>query len=106
MRKKSDTNLSFGELKVSQKGILSVILGILSLAAAVSLIVISGIQKGNAGKIVGACGIVAVVAAVIGVCYGVLGTKEADCKHMPAYIGFIINLVLLVSWGCLFAIGV
>lgn len=48
MKKKS--NLSFGEQKVSQKGIFSIILGVISLIAAVVLVIISGSSRGKDRK--------------------------------------------------------
>ena len=99
------TNLSFSESKTSQKGIFSVVLGIISLLAALVLVIISSSSRGNAPAAVGACGIVAIIASIIGVVYSILGAKEKDRDRLPAYIGFIMNLIITIAWACLFAIG-
>ncbi len=98
--------LSFGGQKISQKGIFSIILGVISAAAGFVLIIISGISYGKAGEVIGACGIVAVVTSVLGVVFSVLGAKEEDTEKIPVYIGFIINLIITIAWGCIFSIGI
>lgn len=99
------TNLSFGESKNSQKGIFSIVLGVISMLAGIILIIISSTSRGNAPAAVGACGIVAIIASVIGVVYAVMGAKERDTERLPAYIGFLMNLIITIAWACLFAIG-
>lgn len=105
MGKRNSSNLSFKDFKVSQKGVMSIILGMLSFFAAVALIVFSTLKQGKADEIVGACGVVAIITALLGLGYSVAGAKEADCAHLPAYLGFVINVVIVVSWCCLFVIG-
>lgn len=99
------TSLSFGESKNSQKGIFSIFLGVISLLAGVVLVIISGYSRGNAPMAVGACGVVAIIASLIGVIYGIWGAKERDRDRMTAYVGFLLDLIITIAWACLFAIG-
>lgn len=78
----------------------------ISLIAAVVLVIISGSSRGNAGITVGACGIVAIITSVIGLVFAILGSIEADIDKLPAYIGFIINIIITIAWACLFVIGI
>ena len=104
MGKKS--NLFFGGQMNSQRGIFSIILGIISLIAGIVLIIISSTSRGNADEIIGACGIVAVFTSVLGVIFSILGARESDTGKIPVYIGFLINLVITIAWGCIFTIGI
>jgi len=99
------TNLSFSESKISQKGIFSITLGIISLAAGLVLVIISSTSRGNAPSAVGACGIVAIIASIMGIVFSISGAKEGDTEKLPAYIGFLMNLIITIAWACLFAIG-
>lgn len=97
--------LSFGETKHSSKGIFSIVLGLISLLAGVVLVIISWKSSGNASAAVGACGITAVICSVIGIVFSLLGAKEDKNGKIPAYIGFLLNLIITIAWICLFIIG-
>lgn len=103
MERKS--NLSFGEKRTSQKGMFSVILGIISLVAGIVLVIISGLSYGKAGTAVGACGIVAVVTSITGIVFSILGAIEQDTLKASVYTGFLMNIVITVAWACLYVIG-
>lgn len=100
------SSLSFTDKTQSARGILSIILGSMSAAACVILIVISFVQQGNAGAYVGATALVAIIAAGIGLGYALAALKEEETKRAPIIIGLLLNLLILCVWVILFITGI
>ena len=53
----------------------------------------------------GAFGFASMVAAVLGIWYGILSFMEKDCKYILARIGIGISAVLVIVWAVILIIG-
>lgn len=99
-------SLSFTDKTQSAKGILSIILGIMSAGTCVILVVMSFVQQGNAGSYVGSTALVAIITAGIGLGYALAALKEEETKRTPIIIGLLLNLLILCVWVILFINGI
>lgn len=99
-------NLSFVDKSHSAKGLLSLVLGSMSWTAAVTLVLLSFSQDGNAGIYAGSCGIVAMITAGIGVWSAISGLGEKEKKRLSAVIGLLLNILILAAWIAMFISGI
>ncbi|MCC8163664.1 MAG: DUF6142 family protein [Lachnospiraceae bacterium] len=99
------SELEFDEKKHSRPGIISSVLGVLVLLADVIVLVMAYMQSGQAGKIIGVTGFLAMWVALVGLFYGVRGLRETETKRLFSRLGFWLNLLLLAGFGAIYALG-
>ncbi|MCR4745863.1 MAG: DUF6142 family protein [Lachnospiraceae bacterium] len=89
----------FTSSKPSEKGILSSILGGLSLLMFVP--VIQSVLKagGITGSRMGAIGFVSCLFSVAGIAVGVISLMEKDTYRFFPRLGFIVSLLMFIIWG-------
>lgn len=104
MARRNRTSLSFADNKRSVKGNFSVVLAVIALAVSVAAVVISYKKDGNAGTVVGACGIMAFLAAVMGTVFG-MGAILENKSRLVAWIGTVVSALLLAGLVVLFIGG-
>lgn len=99
------SSLSFSEKRQSVKGIFAVVLSGIALCICIVAVVIAYRQKGQAGGVIGGCGIMALVLAVLGFGFGIGGLMEDGRKHLFAVIGMVLGALLVLALGFLLAAG-
>ena len=98
------TNLNFQGKKRSKRGVISMVLSLLSLAGFVTASVMSGIAKGAAG-IVGYIGIGCLLVAAIGFYLGARSLRERDIRYLHPVFGMAVSGLLLVALIALYLTG-
>ena len=105
MFRKSNSSLSFASKEQSVKGYLSVALAAVALLICAAAVIVSYVRKGNAGSIIGSCGIMAFLSAVMGFCFGIGGIAERDNARLLSWIGMLVSLILAAGLVVLFVSG-
>lgn len=101
-RKKS---IKFTDKSHATNGVVSTILGAISLFLMLALVIISYVQKGDAGIYLGSIGLTAFVIAIVGLIRGIRSFGERERYYLFSKIGSIINAVILVLWIAVYVIG-
>ncbi len=99
------TNLNFQGKKRSKRGVISMVLSLLSLAGFVTASVMSGIAKGAAGIVVGYIGIGCLLVAAIGFYLGARSLRERDIRYLHPVFGMAVSGLLLVALIALYLTG-
>lgn len=86
-------------------GIIATILASVSLIMLIAGIVVSFMNEGNAGLIVGAFGIGAFIFTTVGLIIGLRSFYEKDKFYIFSWIGTISNAVLWIAMCCIIAKG-
>ena len=89
-------NFIFTNKKHTQRGIMSTILGTISLVSLFVAVYQTYVAKGQAGFNMGLVGFLAMVFALIGIGLGYLGKMEQDRYGLFAYLGLILNVLVLI----------
>ncbi|MDO4523635.1 MAG: DUF6142 family protein [Eubacteriales bacterium] len=97
---------SFAEKKNSVNGIISTIMGTVSLVLLLVIVYISYYERGEAGIYAGTFGISGFLFALCGFGVGILSFSEKNIKYRYPKIGSILSGVMLVIWLGLYLIGV
>ena len=74
--------IRFSDKKHPKHGIISVVLGVLSIIILLTLCIVSGHAKGRAGMEIGALGLATMVLSIIGFVLAVRCNKEEDIYHV------------------------
>lgn len=80
----------------TQKGIMSTILGVISLATLAYAIIMSYLKAGNIPRQYGAAALLVMIFAFAGIALGVISKTERDKFYLFAYIGITLNLLALI----------
>ena len=88
-------NFIFTNKKHTKRGIMSTILGIISLVSLFMAVYRTYLLKGEAGFNMGLVGFLAMIFAVIGIGLGYFGRIEQDRYGLFAYVGLILNILVL-----------
>ncbi|MBQ5733998.1 MAG: DUF6142 family protein [Lachnospiraceae bacterium] len=88
-------DLKFVGKKNATGGILSTIIGIISLVLFGLAIYISFEAKGKGGKMVGIIGFIVVIMTIIGTTFGIKGFKEKEKYYLYSVIGTLLCGILL-----------
>ena len=99
-------NYKFTNKRHPDQAIISLILGVISLAGVLSVIYLSGREGGVTRQGYGMTGLLAVVFSLAGVILGILSFRKRDSFHVLCWVGTILNLLILVGMGFLFSLGV
>ena len=89
--------IRFSDKKHPKHGIISVVLGVLSIIILLTLCIVSGHAKGRAGMEIGALGLATMVLSIIGFVLAVRCNKEEDIYHVTPAVGSVLNGI----WCCL-----
>ena len=80
----------------SQKGIMSAILGVISLATLLYAIVMSYLREGDIPRQYGAAALLVMIFAFVGIALGLLSRTERDKFYLFSYLGIALNVLALV----------
>ena len=92
--------IRFSDKKHPKHGIISVVLGVLSI-----IILLSGHAKGRAGMEIGALGLATMVLSIIGFVLAVRCNKEEDIYHVTPAVGSVLNGIMILLFMVLFIKG-
>jgi hypothetical protein len=81
----------------SQKGIMSTILGIISLATLAYAVVMSYRLAGDIPRQYGAAAMLVMIFAFVGIVLGVMARMEKDKYYVYAYLGIGLNVLALAA---------
>lgn len=104
MSRRNSTSLSFADKHSSGKGICSAVLAGIAFVICVAAVAISYKKDGNAGNIVGSCGIMAFLSAAMGTGFGIGGIAEGGSR-IVSWIGTVVSALLLAGLVLLFISG-
>ena len=105
MAKRQRQVYSFAEKKYSANGIASAVLGIVSAALLIALLLIAYLLKGRANSWIGALGFTGIVMACCGLRYGFAGFKD-DCRsYFCSRFGTVVSLLAIVGWFFIVCLG-
>lgn len=104
MRRKKKNVYKFGAKKHSRRGKISLLLAMLSLFAAIGMIIVSVENGGNAGEYIGKAGIFALMAAAVSLLIGLVSLGEDSYKLFPV-LGSICSGLVLAGWTAVYVIG-
>ncbi|HKM21121.1 MAG TPA: DUF6142 family protein [Lachnospiraceae bacterium] len=90
----------------SRNGIISVILGVLSLAGLIAAIILSFANRGATPLRLGGAGLVGMISAVLGFCVGMYSTRERDVYLVFPRAGVILNVIAAVAWSYIIVVGI
>lgn len=88
----------FTNKKHSEKGIMSTILGIISLVSVGVAVYKTFLAKGEASTNMGVVGLMITIFSVVGVILGYVSKNEHDKFLLFSYLGMILNVIAL---GCI-----
>lgn len=97
---------SFTEKKNSVNGIISTIMGIISLVFLLAMIYASYYMRGDAGIYAGAFGLCGMIFGFVGFIMGIYSFSEKNIKYKYPKIGSVLSGVVFVIWLLLYLIGV
>jgi len=89
----------------SKMGIISSILGCISMLLTAGAFVLAYIQKGQAGKIIAMMGFLALLLSLVGLYYGFGGTKEEDTYGLFPHLGCAVNIIVLAVVVFIYIVG-
>ncbi|RDU23386.1 DUF6142 family protein [Anaerosacchariphilus polymeriproducens] len=104
-KQKRRRKVKFGNRKHSIRGILSTIMAVFSLIIFCILIIVSYKMKGNGGIYLGTIGIAALFINIVGIMAGINSFKERERNYLYSKIGLVVNVILLITWGIIYALG-
>lgn len=79
----------------TQKGIMSTILGVISLATLAYAVIMSYLREGNIPRQYGAAAMLVMIFALAGVALGVISKTERDKFYLFTYLGIGLNVMAL-----------
>lgn len=97
---------SFAEEKHSGKGILSSVLGMLSLIIFGTLAWLAWYLDGQGGAYLGSIGFTGMVFAVCGVVFGLMGFNENNVRYFFPKLGSVLNGIMLALWVFVVLLGI
>lgn len=79
----------------SQKGIMSTILGVISLATLLYTVVMSYFREGDIPRQYGAAAMLVMIFAFVGIALGLIARTERDKFYLFSYLGIALNVLAL-----------
>lgn len=79
----------------TQKGIMSTILGVISLVTLVYTVIMSYLKAGEIPRQYGAAAMLVMIFAFVGIILGVVSKTEKDKFYLFAYLGIALNVLAL-----------
>ena len=81
----------------TQKGIMSTILGVISLATLAYAVIMSYLRAGDIPRQYGAAAMLVMIFAFVGVGLGVVSKTERDKFYFFTYLGIVLNVLALAA---------
>lgn len=103
-RRKKDS-FKFSGRSHSVKGIISIIIGCISLITFIVISFISSLSGGNGDLVLGAIGLLVFALTVAGFVLGVKSCKEKEIFYTAPIVGLTLNGILSVIYFILYLIG-
>lgn len=103
---KHKKNYIFTNKDHPEKGIMSTILGTISLAALVIVVMLTYKNGGEAAFRFGTVGLIVTIFSFVGLILGIVSRMERDKYYLFSYIGIGFNLLTLSSIGFILYAGV
>lgn len=79
----------------TQKGIMSTILGVISLATLAYAVVMSYLRAGDIPRQYGAAAMLVMIFAFVGIVLGAVSKTERDKFYLFSYLGIVLNVIVL-----------
>jgi hypothetical protein len=98
-------NIKFTDRNHAVNGIISTILGGISLVLMLVLVLLSYSQAGNAGVYTGSIGLVAMIVSIVGLFVGISSFKERESYYLFSKIGSLLNIMIITFWIAIYVIG-
>jgi len=89
----------------SRRGIISVLLGTLSVLMTAGMVAVAYMRSGQAERFVAIPGFAAMLLSAAGLYYSIRGTMEEDVYHLLPWIGFLINGMVLAAYVLIYILG-
>lgn len=99
-------NYIFTNRKHSEKGIMSTVLGIISLGSLILAVYFTYQNHGEAMLRYGAVGLLSALFGLTGLVLGVLSQMEKDRYHLFSWLGIGLNMLVLSAVGFILYLGV
>lgn len=80
----------------TQKGIMSTILGVISLVTLAYTVIMSYLKAGNVPRQYGAAVMLVMIFAFVGIILGVVSKTERDKFYLFSYLGIVLNVLALL----------
>ena len=100
------TMYSFEEKRHSVNGIISTIMGTVSLVFLLAMIYASYYMRGHAGLYAGAFGVCGILMSCAGFILGIVSFSEKNIKYKYPKIGSVLSGVAFAIWLGLYLIGI
>ena len=106
MVKRKKEVFKFSGRNHSIKGLISVIIGGITLLALIILSVISSLSGGNGGLILGIIGMVLFVISIAGFILGIKSCREKEIFYTAPVVGMVLNGLLSLVFFVLYMVGI
>ena len=103
--KRKRKNIKFTDKSHAVNGIVSTILGGVSILFMLALVIVSYIRKGNAGIYVGSIGLTAFLISIVGLIRGIKSFKERERYYLFSKIGSLLNAIIVFLWVAIYLVG-
>ena len=90
----------------SIRGLISVIIGGITLLALIILSVISSLSGGNGGLILGIIGMVLFIMSIAGFILGIKSCREKEIFYTAPVVGMVLNGFLFIVFFALYMVGI
>lgn len=87
-------------------GIVSVVIGVMALAALVTLCLVSSSVKGNAGFLFGIYGLLVLVAGIVGFVMAARCYKKDEIYMVTPAVGTVLNVTIILFCILIYVLGV
>lgn len=106
MVKRKKEVFKFSGRNHSIRGLISVIIGGITLLALIILSVISSLSGGNGGLILGIIGMVLFVMSIAGFILGIKSCREKEIFYTAPVVGMVLNGLLSIVFFVLYMVGI
>ena len=97
--------IKFTSKKQSEKGIMSTVMGSISLISFLAANMISFRMRGDVDMRMGAAGLLSLIFALAGVVLGIMSLRESDVFRLFPRMGFCLSLLGMALWILIIMIG-
>ncbi|KAB1441012.1 DUF6142 family protein [Candidatus Galacturonibacter soehngenii] len=97
--------IKFTDKSHAVNGVVSTILGSISIIFMLALVMFSYMYKGEAGIYIGSIGLMAFIIALVGLGKGIKSFQERERYYLFSKIGSILNAIIITLWIAIYVIG-
>lgn len=98
-------NYTFTEKSHSKRGILALVLAVLSLVLGIAMVVISFAHNGSGSVYLGSLGMLGLLLAATAFTLAVLSMREEKSYKLYPMAGFVAGVIALGSWLAVYVVG-